>query len=167
MIAAIGAIAGFLSTVAPLLVQWLTLKENNSHAREMELLRQQGEREKIAGQVDIENARVDARQADHIYEFASGASGYRFVDALAVFIRPFITIMFFMLYLMMKAGLFIYAVNSGYDLGQLVKLVWGEADEAIFGAIMGFWFGNRVIMRGQGMAATQAIIQVQGRRTLE
>jgi hypothetical protein len=159
MIAAIGAIAGFLSTVAPLLVQWLTLKENNSHAREMEQLRQQGEREKIAGQVDIENSRVDARQAEHIYDFASGASGVRWVDALAVFIRPFITLSFFVLYLLMKVGLFIYAVNSGYDLGQLVKLIWSEADEAVFGAIMGFWFGNRVIMRTQGMAATQAIMQ--------
>jgi len=159
MIAALGAIAGFLSTVAPLLVQWLTLKETNSHAFSMEQLRQQGEREKIAGQVDIENSRVDARQAEHIYDFASGASGIRWVDALAVFIRPFITLSFFMLYLLMKVGLFIYAVNSGYDLGQLVKLLWGEADEAVFGAIMGFWFGNRVIMRTQGMAATQAIMQ--------
>jgi hypothetical protein len=159
MIAALGAIAGFLSTVAPLLVQWLTLKENNTHTREMELLRQQGEREKIAGQVDIENSRVDARQAEHIYDFASGASGIRWVDALAVFIRPFVTLSFFMLYLLMKVALFIYAVNSGYDLGQLVKLLWGEADEAVFGAIMGFWFGNRVIMRTQGMAATQAIMQ--------
>jgi len=159
MIAALGAIAGFLSTVAPLLVQWLTLKETNSHAFSMEQLRQQGEREKIAGQVDIENSRVDARQAEHIYDFASGASGIRWVDALAVFIRPFITLSFFMLYLLMKVALFIYAVNSGYDLGQLVKLLWGEADEAVFGAIMGFWFGNRVIMRTQGMAATQAIMQ--------
>lgn len=158
MIAALGAIAGFLATIAPLLVQWLTLKENNSHAREMEQLRQQGAREAVAGQVDIANSAVDARQAEHIYDFASGASGVKWVDALAVFIRPFITLMFFMLYLLMKVGLFIYAVNSGYDLGQLVKLVWSEADEAVFGAIMGFWFGNRVIMRTQGMAATQAIM---------
>lgn len=164
MIAAIGAIAGFLSTVAPLLVQWLTLRENNSHAREMEVLRQQGAREAIAGQVDVANAQVDARQADHIYDFASGSSGYRFVDALAVFIRPFVTLMFFMLYLLMKAGLFIYAVNSGFDLGQLVKLLWGESDEAVFGAIMGFWFGNRVIMRTQGMAATHAIMQTGPRK---
>lgn len=164
MIAAIGAIAGFLSTVAPLLVQWLTLRENNSHAVEMEKLRQQGEREKIAGQVDIENARVDARQAEHIYGFANQPSGYRFVDAMAVFIRPFVTLMFFMLYLLMKVGLFIYAVNTGYDLGQTVKLIWSEADEAIFGAIMGFWFGNRVIMRTHGMAATQAIMQTGAKK---
>lgn len=159
MIAAITAILGFLSTVAPMLVQWLTLKETNAHAREMEELRQKGAREQVAGQVDIANSQVDARQADHIYEFASGASGVKWVDALAVFIRPFVTLVFFLFYLLMKAGLFVYAVNSGYDMGQLAKLLWGEADEAIFGAIMGFWFGNRVIMRTSQMAATQAIMK--------
>lgn len=159
MIAAISAIGGFLASVAPLLFQWLTIKDNNAHEVEMERLRQQGAREKTAGEVDIANTQVDARQADHIYEYASGASGYKFVDALAVFIRPFVTLVFFMFYLAMKMGLFIYGVNSGYDLGQLVKLLWGEEDAAIFGAIMGFWFGNRVIMRTSGMAATQAIMQ--------
>ena len=159
MIAAISAILGFLSSVAPMAVQWLTLRENNAHAVEMEKLRQQGEREKIAGQVDIANTAVDARQAEHIYDFASGASGYPFVDALAVFIRPFITMVFFLFFILMEVGLFIYGVNSGFDLGQLVRLLWDENTAAIFGAIMGFWFGNRVIMRTQGMAATQAVMK--------
>lgn len=159
MMAAIAAILGFLSSIAPMAVQYFTVKENNSHAVEMEKLRQQGAREQVAGQVDIANSQVDAKQADHIYEFASGSSGYRFVDALAVFIRPFITLVFFLFFILMETGLFIYAVNSGYDLGQLVKLLWDDNTASIFGAIMGFWFGNRVIMRTSGMAATQAIMQ--------
>lgn len=159
MMAAIAAIAGFLASVAPLALQFLSLKENNAQAIRLEQLRQQGKREEIAGQVDIANTQADARQADHIYDFASGSSGYRFVDALAVFIRPYITWVFFHFYLLMKAALFVYGVNRGYDLGQLVKLLWDETDAAIFGAIMGFWFGNRVIMRSQQMAATQAIMQ--------
>lgn len=163
MMAAIAAILGFLSTVAPMAVQYFTVKENNAQAIRLEQLRQQGAREQVAGQVDIANTQVDARQADHIYEFASGASGYPFVDALAVFIRPFITMVFFLFFILMEAGLFVYGVNSGYDLGQLVKLLWDENTAAIFGAIMGFWFGNRVIMRTQGMAATQAIMKGSGK----
>lgn len=159
MMAAIAAILGFLSTVAPMAVQFFTVRENNAQAIRLEELRQKGAREQVAGQVDIANTQVDARQADHIYEFASGASGYRFVDALAVFIRPFITLVFFLFFILMETGLFIYGVNSGFDLGQLVKLLWDDNTAAIFAAIMGFWFGNRVIMRTQGMAATQAIMK--------
>ena len=158
--AAIAAILGFLSSVAPMAVQLFTLKENNAQQIRLETLRQQGKREEIAGQVDIANTQADVRQADHIYEFASGSSGYRFIDALAVFIRPYITFVFFHFFLLMEFGLFIYGVNSGYDLGQLVKLLWDENTAAIFGAIMGFWFGNRMLTRSsQSMAATLAVMQ--------
>lgn len=160
MMAAIAAILGFLSSVAPMAVQLFTLKENNAQQIRLETLRQQGKREEIAGQVDIANTQADVRQADHIYEFASGSSGYRFIDALAVFIRPYITFVFFHFFLLMEFGLFIYGVNSGYDLGQLVKLLWDENTAAIFGAIMGFWFGNRMLTRSsQSMAATLAVMQ--------
>lgn len=159
MIAAISAILGFLSTVAPLAIQYFSLKENNAQSIRLETLRQQGEREKIAGQVDIANVQADTEQGKHIYDFGSGSSGYKFVDAFAVSIRPYVTWVFFHFYLLMKASLFIYGVNRGFDLGQLVKLLWDETDSALFGAIMGFWFGNRVIMRSQQMAATQAIMQ--------
>jgi hypothetical protein len=159
MIAAISAILGFLSTVAPLAIQYFSLKENNAQTIRLETLRQQGEREKVAGQVDIANVQADIEQGKHIYDFGSGASGYKFIDAFAVSIRPYVTWVFFHFYLLMKAALFVYGVNKGFDLGQLVKLLWDETDSALFGAIMGFWFGNRVIMRSQQMAATQAIMQ--------
>ena len=155
----IGAILGFLSSVAPLAIQYFSLKENNAQSIRLETLRQQGEREKIAGQVDIANVQADTEQGKHIYDFGSGSSGYKFVDALAVLIRPYITLVFFNFYLLMKAALFIYGVNSGFNLGQLVKLLWDETDSALFGAIIGFWFGNRMIVRGQQMQATIAVMK--------
>lgn len=159
MMAAIAAILGFLSSVAPLAIQYFSLKENNAQAIRLEELRQQGEREKTAGQVDIANVQADIEQGKHLYDFGSGSSGYKFIDAFSVSIRPYITWVFFHFYLLMKASLFVYGVNRGYDLGQIVKLLWDDTDSSLFGAIMGFWFGNRVIMRSQQMAATQAIMQ--------
>ena len=158
MIASIAAIFGALAGMVPSIISFFELKENNAQSIRMEELRQKGEIQKIAGQVDIENTKADVRQADHIYEFASGSSGYRFVDALAVFIRPYITIVFFHFWLLMEVGLFIYGVNSGFDLAQLVKLLWSEETAGIFAAIMGFWFGNRMMLRGnQRMAATLSV----------
>ena len=52
----------------------------------------------------------------------------------------------------------IYGINSGYDLGQLARLVWDDNTAAIFGAIMRFWFGDRMVKRGQQqMAATLGV----------
>ena len=154
---ALPAILGALAGMVPTLFQWLTLKETNAQQIRLEQLRQQGRREEIAGQVDIANAQADERQSEHIYNFGNAASGYKFVDALAVFVRPYITLVFFHFWIAIKIALFIYAVNSGYDLGQLAKLIWDETDTAIFAAIMGFWFGNRMLNRGQQMSATIAV----------
>jgi len=157
---ALPAILGALAGMVPAVIGYFSLKANNAQALAMATL--QLEATKIGGalQVDIKNVEADIQQSSRIYDFANGLSGNKFIDALAVFIRPFVTLIFLFIWLLMKVGLFVYGVNSGYDMGQLVKLLWASEDQAIFGAIMGFWFGNRMLLRSQQqMPATIAITQ--------
>jgi len=165
MITGIIGILGALTGLVPSIMQWLTLKANNAQQLAMAQLQLQATKDGVALQVDLANAQADIRQADHIYGFASGASGNRFVDALAVFVRPYITIVFFHLWILLEVFLFIYAVNSGYDLGQLVKVLWSDETAGIFGAIMGFWFGDRMMLRGQERMAATLAIQPQAKGT--
>ena len=165
MITGIIGILGALTGLVPSIMQWLTLKANNAQQLAMAQLQLQATKDGVALQVDLANAQADIRQADHIYGFASGSSGNRFVDALAVFVRPYITIVFFHLWLVLEIGLFIYGVNSGYDLGQIVKLIWSDETAGIFGAIMGFWFGDRMMLRGQQRMAATLAVQPQPKGT--
>lgn len=158
MIAGIVAILGALAGFAPALVQLFTLKANNAHELAMAQLKLDAARQGTALEVDRARAEADVRQADRIYDFANQPSGYRLIDALVVLVRPAITFCVFGMWLVLTAGLFVYAVNSGYDLGQIYKLLWDEETQAIFAAIIGFWFGNRMMVRGQQtMAATMAV----------
>lgn len=158
LVAALPAILGALAGMVPALVQLFTLKANNAFQLEMARLQLQGQKDNIALQVDLAGAQADIRQADRIYDFGSGSSGIKWVDAISVLVRPFITIIFILLWLTMEVWLFVYGVNSGYDLGQLVKLLWPAETQAMFGAIIGFWFGDRMLLRGQQrMAATLAV----------
>lgn len=163
MITGIIGILGALTGLVPSIMQWLTLKANNAHQLAMAQEQRQAAKDGVALQVDLANAQADIRQADHIYGFASGSSGNRFIDALAVFVRPYITLVFFHLWLVLEVCLFIYGVNSGYDLGQLVKLIWSDETAGIFGAIMGFWFGDRMMLRGQQRMAATLAVQPKGR----
>jgi hypothetical protein len=157
-LAALPAILGALAGMVPALVQLFTLKANNAQQLAMATLQLQAQKEGVALQVDLANAQADVRQADAIYNFGNRLSGNKFVDALAVFVRPYITLVFFHLWMALEIFLFIYGVNSGYDLGQLVKLLWPAETQAMFGAIIGFWFGDRMMLRGnQRMAATLAV----------
>ena len=161
MLALIGvlpAILGALAGMVPAIVQLFTMKADNAFKLEMARIQLQGQKDNTALQVDLAGAQADIRQADRIYDFGAGLSGIKWVDALAVFIRPFLTLAFFCIWSLMELFLFVYAVNTGYDLGQLVKLLWPQETQAMFGAIIGFWFGDRMMHRGQErMAATLAV----------
>ena len=162
---ALPAILGALAGMVPAIVSLFTLKERNAHELAMAQEQRQAAKEGFALQVDLANAQADIRQADNIYNFGGGSSGIKWVDALAILVRPYITIVFFHMWLVMEIGLFIYGVNSGYDLGQLVKLMWPPETQAMFAAIIGFWFGDRMMLRGkQQMAATLAVsVQPKGK----
>jgi hypothetical protein len=158
VLAALPAILGALAGMVPAIVQLFTLKAQNAQQLAMAQLQLEAQKEGVALQVDLANAQADIRQADHIYSFGAGLSGNRFVDGLAVFVRPYVTLVFFHLWILLEVFMFIYAVNSGYDLGQLVKVLWPDETQAMFGAIIGFWFGDRMMLRGQDrMAATLAV----------
>jgi len=158
LLTALPAILGALTGMVPALVQLFTLKANNAQQLAMAQLQLQAQKEGVALQIDLAAAEADSRQADRLYGFGAGPTGIKFVDALAVFVRPYITLVFFHIWLLLEAGLFVYGVNNGYDLGQLVKLLWPPETAAIFGAIMGFWFGDRMLLRGsERMAATLAV----------
>jgi hypothetical protein len=158
-IAALTTILGALAGFAPALIQYFTAKANNAQQLALETLRLQAAREGTALQIDLATSQAGIEQDKRVYEFASGASGNRFVDALVIFVRPYITLVMFGLGHHQGCAV-VYAINKGYDLGQITKLIWDEPDQAIFGAIMGFWFGDRMAIRGgQRMAATLSVTQ--------
>jgi len=154
IVAILGAVTGFI----PAIMQYLTQKANN--AQQLALAQLQLEAAKISGalQIDVARAQADIKDAEFVHSFASGTSGNRFVDALSVFVRPYITLVFFHFWLLIEGALFIYGVNSGYDLGQLAKLIWDDNTAASFAAILGFWFGTRMMTRGTEMAATLSVL---------
>lgn len=156
------AILGALAGMVPAIVQLFTLKANNAFQLEMARLQLQGQKDNTALQIDLAGAQADLRQADAIYSFGNSSSGIKWVDAVAVLIRPYVTVVFFHLWLVMEIGLFIYAVNHGFDLGQLVQLMWPPETQAMFAAIIGFWFGDRMMLRGQQRMAATLAVQPKG-----
>lgn len=158
MIPLITAILAALTGMAPGVLQLFTLKAQNAQQLAIEQLKLDAAKQGAALQIDLANSQADIQQQQHIYEFAGGASGYKFVDALAVFIRPFVTLVMFVFWLLLELGLFVYAVNKGFDAAQLKTMLWDTDTASIFAAIIGFWFGNKMLNRGQqSVAATIAL----------
>lgn len=159
MITGLLGILGALTGLVPAVLQFFTMKATNAHQLEVRRLELQAAREGTALQIDLAGAQSDIRQQEHIYNFASGSSGVKWVDALAILVRPYITLVIFHMWALIEIGLFVAAVNGGLTLDQVVPIIWDETNKGMLASIIGFWFGNRMGMRGQQMAATMAVTQ--------
>lgn len=158
MLSGIVAIIGALAGIAPGVLQFLSLKANNAQTIAIEELRIQAAKDGIALQVDLENARADIEQQRNIYNFAAAPSGIKWVDALAVFVRPYITLIMFHAWVGLEALLLVYGIANGVPLEKMAELLWDEEVQSLFSAIVGFWFGDRAMKRAnQQMAATAAV----------
>lgn len=157
MITAITGILAALTGMVPGILQFFTMKANNAQQLAIEQLRIQAAKDGVALQIDLANSQSDIQQQQHLYDFAAGASGIKWVDALSVLVRPVITIVVFGMWVTVELALLYSALTNEFGIAAVADAVWDENTQQVFMAIVGFWFGNRMLARGQQMAATIAV----------
>lgn len=157
MLAALVALApvlGALAGLIPAFLQFMTLRANNARDIRLKELELEAAQKGYTFQLSLEQSRADTVQQEHIYNFANQPSGYRWVDALAVLVRPYITFVTFNFWWLLKLAVFVAAVNAALSLQQIIPLVWTDADAGMLGSVVGFWFGNRSGVRAMAVATT-------------
>ena len=157
MISLITAILGALTGMVPGVLQLFTQKANNAYQLQLQQLQLQAAKEGKALEIDLANSQADIQQQQSLYRFAGDPSGLRWVDAINTLVRPYITLIVFHVWIGVEVALVYYGVSKGHTLGDVAGAVWDENTQAIFSAIVGFWFGNRMLTRASPMAATLAV----------
>lgn len=97
--------------------------------------------------IDLEEAKADAQEGQSLRTHDSALDGGRFINALRASIRPVITYVFFALFVGIKVSAAYVMLTSGVDIPTTLQAIWDQETIALFGAIMGFWFGSRTIER--------------------
>ena len=99
------------------------------------------------------DAEADIAETKGLYadDTALAAKG-GWVVGLQASVRPVITYLFLLAFLSVKAGM-IYSLigNQGIDWTTALDVAWDAETQALFAAIMSFWFGNRAM--GKARAA--------------
>lgn len=152
MITLLSAIFGFVSSFLPNVFKMLENKQNNAYNLELQQL--EIKRLEVIRATSSENQHFQAELAkisadassdktvhDHDVNTADDTS---FFGKLRASIRPVVTYTFFLLFLGIKLAFFWIAWNAGAPLDKIVAVVWDETTAALFGSIIGFWFGGRV-----------------------
>ncbi len=150
MITLLGALVGFLGSVFPDVMR--VFRDHQDKKHEIALLSMQIKWQKNNNQEVLQALEVQATadQMRALYQQAL-PTGVQWVDALAGTVRPFITYAFFVVYGLVKYAQGYMLLESGLANHRLQALlgIWNSEDQALFAAVMSFWFGQRALLKNK------------------
>lgn len=165
MIALLSAFLGFISSAAPEFIKLFTQSRDRAHEITLLKLQMEYEARNIAAgrSARLEEIAVNAdlREAELLNQrpgTGENKVGILWVDALAGSVRPVITYAFVVLYFFIKCAQFHLLVEpslpwqDSLSSAQALLALWSEEDIAIFSAVIGFWFGNRTMLKARRSA---------------
>ena len=155
MFTILSAIIGALTGILPNAIKVLELKTQKSYELEVIKLQIQAAKDNIELTSLVDEGK-SLRDSDN------GIHATGFMETLRASIRPLITYFFFIMFCAVKITAAWFMFSKGYDGIAILNAVWDVYTMAIFGSIMGFWFGSRAIAKmGDTLIQNQKAYNVQ------
>lgn len=151
---------GILGSLLPAIVDIFKRKMELKYEIELTKVQIEAGLQNAQVQLDIEQAKADVADANSVRSFDNNIDGGKFINALRASIRPVITYSFFILFVIIKLSQLLVALESGATSVEMIALIWDQDTIALFGSIMGFWFGSRMLMQAGYAGMTKPKITV-------
>ena len=151
MLTLLGALLGFVSSAFPDILKLLYHGKDCAH--ELAVMDRQIALTKLGHSQRLEEIKLEASTLEQtaLYKHAEKV-GVAWVDALSGSVRPLITYAFFLLYTFVKIAQWrmVLMVLPDATVSEALTLIWHSQDEALFAAVMSFWFGSRALTKKNG-----------------
>ena len=146
----LGSLTGFGGSVLPSVMNYFTDKQNSK--TKIEELKIQAELMKQGTELDLQKFNARAADDEHarlIEHDIAMQKDTGFMAGLRKSVRPVITYMFFGLFVAVEGVMIWSALQSGSDVTNVMNEVWDDETQAIFAAIISFWFGSRALEKAK------------------
>jgi len=133
MFAIIGSVLGFGTSFAPKILETINKKQEQKH--ELDKMRASAELKMQMADAEFDHLQNMAHHEEHkrlIEHDIAISKETGFFAGLKKGVRPIITYCFF-----------------GFFLSTISDVIWDEQSQAIFAAIISFWFGSRAIEKSK------------------
>ena len=147
MLTLLGSLLGFVTSAFPDLLGLFREREDRKH--ELAILDRQMEQMTLGHRQRLEEIEVQADIAESkaLYKHDRPV-GVAWIDALRASVRPIITYAFFLLFASVKgSALYVLIVVEGILLAEALPRIWDPETQALFAAVMSFWFGQRALSK--------------------
>ena len=145
MLTLLSPLFGIVGSLLPSIVRIFERKQEIQYEMEMNRLRMEAALQNAEIQIAIEDAKADVADAKSVRSYDNNIDGGRFINALKSSIRPVITYVFFALFVAVKIAAAYVMIQQGDSIPVMLNAVWDTDTMALFGTIIAFWFGARVL----------------------
>ena len=146
MIGIVSAVVGLLTSAIPSLVKILEKRQESSHEIKLMEMRIEAASKGIDLQRYIEDSKADIEEGKSVRQHDALVAGDGWILTLRTAVRPVLTFLFFFLFLIIKLVAVFAMLQQGAPVVEILNAVWYEYTVAIFGSIIGFWFGHRAFL---------------------
>ena len=136
---------GLLSSVAPRIIGYFEQRQIDNHEIEITKLKLDGAAQQLEITKDIAVVKANAEEIKSIHDSDDANDGSSFINALKASIRPVVTYSFFVMFVGIKTTVAYLLVAGGAGGMEILSAVWDIETMSLFGAIMSFWFGARIL----------------------
>jgi hypothetical protein len=154
MLTLLSTLLGAGINFVPVIISYFQKKQDQSHELALTNLQYQAKKDGLIIEHATSLVKADTEEGNSVRSHDSAVDGGKFVNACRALVRPVITFFFFFSFIAFKASIvYLLITRDGMNVAETIQLVWDDDTAAIFGAIMAFWFGNRMVNKYKGLTS--------------
>jgi len=153
VITLLGSLLGFSTSIIPEILGFF--KQGQANKQELAMLEAKAQYAQALSSMQLEelDAKAEIVETEKLYEhdMALAARG-GWVVSLQASVRPVITYLFMATFIAVEGGL-VYSLmtTQGADWVTALQAAWSENSQALFSAILSFWFGGRAMSKARAV----------------
>ena len=147
MFSLIGSVIGFATGFLPEVLNFF--KRRQEHQQKLEMMRLQLDLASRRSELRLQelDKESDIAEAKGIYQHDRSIDGGKFINSLRGSVRPVITYAFFLMFCATEIVILMKVLGSGGNWMDAITVMWSDETQALFAAVMSFWFGNRAVSK--------------------
>ena len=156
MISLLGTLLGFGTSIVPEVLS--NFKQQQANKQELAMLEAKATYASQLSELKVKelDAQAEIEETKGLYAHDRAIDAGGFVNALRGSVRPVLTYAFFTLFATIKGvTLYTMVTTEGMDLSAGMLAIWDEETQAIFSAIIAFWFGNRAMSKAHARVSSK------------
>ncbi len=156
MISLLGTLLGFGTSIVPEVLGYF--KQQQANKQELLMLEAKAKYASQLSELKVKelDAQAEIEETKGLYAHDRAIDSGGFVNALRGSVRPVLTYAFFTLFATIKGvTLYTMVTTQGMDLSAGMLAIWDEETQAIFSAIIAFWFGNRAMSKAHARISSK------------